>query len=140
MRDLIATIDGIDYFWNVEKNIWEWRIPDIREAIEAEEGFIILSADYSQIEIKIMAFMCQDESFIEAINSGKDIHSVICAQIFGKDLNFDYDLINKTRKDESHPRHLELSALRSKIKSVDETAALWSNPYRITTLIQGISF
>lgn len=117
-RELVTTIDGIDYFWNVEANIWEWRIPDIREAIEAEMGHLILSADYSQIEIKIMAFMCQDESFIDAINSGKDIHSVICTQIFGKAKDFTYELMNTARKDEKHPRFEELSSLRSKIKTV----------------------
>lgn len=117
-RELIEVIDGIEYYYNLETFQYEWRVPDIREAIEAEEGYTILSADYSQIEVKIMAYLSGDETFIYAINEGKDIHSYIATEIYGKRKEFTYDFINIARKDESHPRHHELNSLRSKIKAV----------------------
>lgn len=46
-----------------------------------EEG-VILSADYSQIELRIMAHMSEDQHFIEAFREGKDIHSATAARIF----------------------------------------------------------
>jgi DNA polymerase-1 len=57
---------------------------EIRRAFVASdpEGFI-LSADYSQIELRLMAHMSGDKDFIEAFRSGKDIHSATASKIFG---------------------------------------------------------
>jgi DNA polymerase-1 len=44
---------------------------------------VILSADYSQIELRIMAHMSKDQHFIEAFREGKDIHSATASRIFG---------------------------------------------------------
>ncbi len=60
---------------------------DIRNAFIAEEGNIFLSADYSQIELRILAHLSQDKDLREAFLEGKDIHAFTAAQLFNVDLN-----------------------------------------------------
>jgi DNA polymerase-1 len=55
----------------------------IRAAFAAEEGKILLSADYSQIELRIMAHFSQDPVLLEAFRSGEDIHSRTAQEVFG---------------------------------------------------------
>ncbi len=55
----------------------------IREAFIAPPGCVILSADYSQIELRIMAHISQDESLLKAFAAGEDIHRATAAEIFG---------------------------------------------------------
>jgi DNA polymerase-1 len=56
---------------------------EIRKAfIPSREDGLIMSADYSQIELRLMAHMSGDPDFIEAFNSGKDIHTATAAKIF----------------------------------------------------------
>jgi DNA polymerase-1 len=45
---------------------------------------VLLTADYSQIELRMLAHFCQDEGLLTAFRSGHDIHSVVAAQIFGE--------------------------------------------------------
>jgi DNA polymerase-1 len=55
----------------------------IREAFVVGEGFdCLLTADYSQIEMRIMAHLSRDEQLIEAFKSGRDFHSVTAARVF----------------------------------------------------------
>lgn len=55
---------------------------EIRKAIIPEEGEVFFSADYSQIELRIMAHLSQDSNMIEAFRSGEDIHAATAAKIF----------------------------------------------------------
>ncbi len=59
----------------------------IRNAFVAEQGNIYLSADYSQIELRILAHLSKDDNLIEAFLEGKDIHAFTAAQLFDVDLN-----------------------------------------------------
>ena len=59
---------------------------EIRKAfVPSREGGVIMSADYSQIELRIMAHLSQDRHLIEAFNSGLDVHKATAAKIFGID-------------------------------------------------------
>lgn len=56
---------------------------EIRAAFVAEKGKILLSADYSQIELRIMAHFSQDPVLVEAFRSGEDIHARTAQEVFG---------------------------------------------------------
>ena len=123
--DLFATylgeFDDREWYWNTETQEAFWRVPDIRECIAAPPGYKVLSADYSQIEVKLMAHLSQDPILIAAINSKCDIHCFNAAEVFGKEMGFTYqDIWDATQSDDAkqHPRHKELKTLRGNIKVV----------------------
>ncbi len=55
----------------------------IREAFIADEGHLLLSSDYSQIELRVLAHLSQDEGFIEIFKSDGDIHTRTACELFG---------------------------------------------------------
>ncbi len=57
----------------------------IRKMFISETGKIFLSADYSQIDLRVLAHISEDKNLIESFNEGKDIHSLTAAKIFGVD-------------------------------------------------------
>ena len=59
---------------------------EVRKAFIPEEGQEFFCADYSQIELRIMAHLSGDENLIEAFNAGQDIHAATAAKIFHKSL------------------------------------------------------
>jgi DNA polymerase-1 len=64
--------------------IREERGREIRKAfVPSGDGFLILSADYSQIELRIMAHMSKDENMLEAFLNNADIHTATASKIFG---------------------------------------------------------
>jgi DNA polymerase I-like protein with 3'-5' exonuclease and polymerase domains len=56
--------------------------PEYRECIRAPEGRLLVTADYSQIELRIVADWAQDTSLIKAFQSGEDLHKVTASQMF----------------------------------------------------------
>ena len=54
----------------------------IRQAFEATKGNKIISADYSQIELRVMAHLSKDKGLLEAFNQGEDIHSKTASEVF----------------------------------------------------------
>lgn len=54
----------------------------IRQAVIPDDGCLFLSADYSQIELRLMAHFSQDPHLVEAFRSGQDIHAATAAKIF----------------------------------------------------------
>jgi len=59
----------------------------IRQAFIAPQGFSILAADYSQIELRIMAHLSADEGLLKAFAAGEDIHRATAAEVFGVPLD-----------------------------------------------------
>ena len=141
----------------VDKSL-HWRVPDVRETIRARPagfvtcldhlpteyeprpdlGYKVLSADYSQVEIKIMARLSGDKNLIASINSGKDVHSFNATTVFGARYNFDYELMETARKHHEHPRSNELSLIRSRVKTVSFGVPYGAGPTRVA-LMTGLS-
>ena len=59
----------------------------IRQAFIAPKGYRILAADYSQIELRIMAHLSQDEGLLKAFAAGEDIHRATASEVFGVPLD-----------------------------------------------------
>ncbi len=55
----------------------------IRSAFVAEEGYLFLSADYSQIELRLVAHLSEDPTLIAAFERGDDIHTITASEVFG---------------------------------------------------------
>ncbi|OWJ94649.1 DNA polymerase I [Pseudomonas sp. A46] len=55
----------------------------IRQAFVAPEGYKLLAADYSQIELRIMAHLAKDEGLLDAFRHGRDVHRATAAEVFG---------------------------------------------------------
>lgn len=55
----------------------------IRRMFVAEPGNVILAADYSQVEMRVLAALCEDRTMIEAIRSGEDLHDFTAKMIYG---------------------------------------------------------
>ncbi len=62
---------------------------EIRRAFVAEPGCVLISADYSQIELRVLAHLSGDEALIEAFRRGEDIHDRTALAIFGTDSGLD---------------------------------------------------
>ncbi len=56
---------------------------EIRKGFVSREGFVLMAADYSQIELRVMASISEDPGMIEAFEQGRDIHSATAAKVFG---------------------------------------------------------
>lgn len=56
---------------------------EMRKFFVAREGFVIIDADYSQIELRVLAALSGDKNMIEAFNSGVDIHTLTASKVFG---------------------------------------------------------
>ena len=59
----------------------------VRQAFIPRPGYKIVAADYSQIELRIMAHLSKDEGLLNAFNEGKDIHKATAAEVFGVSLD-----------------------------------------------------
>jgi len=55
---------------------------EVRKAFEAEEGKLLLAADYSQVELRILAHIVQEQPLLDAFRRGQDIHAVTASRLF----------------------------------------------------------
>jgi DNA polymerase-1 len=59
----------------------EWS-EEVRAAFEATPGFLLVGADYSQIELRIMAHLSQDKALLRAYKNGEDVHTITAATVY----------------------------------------------------------
>ena len=71
---------------------------EIRRAFVADSGSVLISADYSQIELRVLAHMAGEEALIEAFRSGEDIHERTGVKLFGAGNTIDKHLLRSTSK------------------------------------------
>lgn len=71
----------------------------VRRAFVAEEGWLFLGADYSQVELRVLAHISQDPGLLEAFRQGEDIHRTTAAAVYGvppSDVTYDMRRVAKT--------------------------------------------
>ncbi len=56
---------------------------ELRKFFNARDGYVLVDADYSQIELRVLAALADDENMINAFHSGADIHSITASQVMG---------------------------------------------------------
>jgi DNA polymerase-1 len=71
---------------------------EIRRAFVADSGNVLISADYSQIELRVLAHMAGEDALIEAFRSGEDIHERTGVRLFGAGSTVDRHLLRSTSK------------------------------------------
>jgi DNA polymerase-1 len=62
---------------------------EIRRAFTAEPGYLLISADYSQIELRVLAHLSSDETLLESFRRGDDIHDQTALKVFGANSGLD---------------------------------------------------
>lgn len=75
--------------------------PNIKKQLVARPGTLYLVSDFSQCELRFMAHLAKDQTYLDAFNSGKDPHLAIAAAKY----NFPYEEAKKIKDDENHPDH-----------------------------------
>lgn len=88
--------------------------PNIKKQLVAPKGYLYLSSDFSQAELRIMAHLSGDETYINAFNSGQDPHLAIAAQKYG----VPYEEAYKIYDDENHPDYKLWKTRRKQAKQI----------------------
>lgn len=70
----------------------------MRKFFIAKDGYTLLDADYSQIELRILAHACDDENLIGSFLSGKDFHAMTASKVFDMPIDFVTDEMRRTAK------------------------------------------
>ncbi len=105
----------------------------VRRAFVAEPGHTLIAADYSQIELRMLAHLAEDENLLAAFNEGLDIHTAVAAQVFGLDPE------NVTPDQRGHAKMINFGiiygitpyGLARRVESLDnESAAALINDYK----------
>ncbi len=71
---------------------------ELRKVFVPEEGFLFTDADYSQIELRVLASLSKDEALIESYRSGEDIHKITASKVFGVPLEEVTDTLRRNAK------------------------------------------
>jgi len=104
---------------------------NIRKAFIAEKGCKILAIDYSQIELRIAAFLSHDEKLLEIFRKGEDIHTAVASEVFGVPMNeVDKEMRRKAKVINFGIMYgMGVNALKVNLNSTREEAQLFLNNY-----------
>lgn len=81
--DPLGTVTG--RFSSSDPNLQNIPRGELRQAFVAREGHLLVCADYSQVELRLLAHLADDQTMKKAFQKGKDIHLTTAEEIFGKD-------------------------------------------------------
>lgn len=88
--------------------------PNIKKQLVAPKGTLYIASDFSQAELRIMAHLSGDETYLNAFNSGQDPHLAIAATKY----HFSYEEALKIYEDENHPDHKIWKVRRKQAKQI----------------------
>lgn len=88
--------------------------PNIKKQLVAPKGTLYIASDFSQAELRIMAHLSGDETYLNAFNSGQDPHLAIAATKY----HVSYDEALKIYEDENHPDHKIWKVRRKQAKQI----------------------
>lgn len=88
--------------------------PNIKKQLIAPKGTLYIASDFSQAELRIMAHLSGDETYLNAFNSGQDPHLAIAATKY----HVSYDEALKIYEDENHPDHKIWKVRRKQAKQI----------------------
>lgn len=88
--------------------------PNIKLQLKAPKGTLYIASDFSQAELRIMAHLSGDETYLNAFNSGQDPHLVIAATKY----HIPYEEALKIYEDENHPEHKIWKVRRKQAKQI----------------------
>ena len=71
---------------------------EIRRAFIADPGYVLISADYSQIELRVLAHMAEEEALVDAFRRGEDIHDRTALKVFGPNSGLDKHELRRRAK------------------------------------------
>ncbi len=71
---------------------------EMRKFFRAKQGYVLVDADYSQIELRVLAHVADDQTMIDAFNSEEDIHTITASQVFNMPLNMVTPLMRSRAK------------------------------------------
>jgi len=103
----------------------------IRDAFIAEKGWKLVAFDYSQIELRIAAFLSKDEKFVDIFRRGEDVHAAVAAQVFGVPV----DMVTKAMRSQAKVINfgvmygMGVNALRANLGTDRATAQKFYNGY-----------
>ena len=97
-------------------------VSGIRNFIKASPGKRLLSLDFSQIELRVGAFYCRDETMLETYRSGGDIHAQTTSVIYH--IPFAQAADKNAEHDEQYPRRKHNAFLKRKVDENDESAVV----------------
>lgn len=88
---------------------------DIKRMFVAPKGKLILQLDYSQAELRVLAYQAKENTMIEWFSEGKDIHLAVACKKFGGD----YDEVKEILADENHKEFIKWKKRRKKAKTTN---------------------